>query len=417
MHVPRESDRIRHHDMREAGSRPGLYYNFNVYRIVEVRRPPSKLWHDDRSMDEMPRSHAAWQGKGPCRVPKIDDTNKCPEQHESLPPSCRRTSSSSSTKVMRIAFVVAGQSRGFIADGGYARYWKHVVLQLAAPPVCSRGSCHGEPPRVFLTLKLERNSSTVHAKLNEMLDLLQPASVSISVERDADMLLYADLHATRAAARQRGVTSLGGASMVNHPECFWKDIAPHYVLTQAAVWWSTMASAWRSVVAWEDRAGLRFDAILFSRPDIFFFASMGPACAYDLGTTWYAPPGNNTPDMLWLFPRHIARRVLNTYEDVVVPCANHATSMCCNLSMSRRDGPSTASDVSRQGRPSPRDADRVTYSNWLRIYHERANGLRPDYHALRGWGLVGANPLKRWRNCTLHLGCMPKHLFTGIRHR
>ena len=31
--------------------------------------------------------------------------------------------------------------------------------------------------------------------------------------------------------------------------------------------------------------------------------------------------------------------------------------MCGNRSMSRRDGPSTAADVSRQGRPSPRDAD------------------------------------------------------------
>ena len=23
------------------------------------------------------------------------------------------------------------------------------------------------------------------------------------------------------------------------------------------------------------------------------------------------------------------------------------------------------------------------------------------------WAMVAANPLKKWRNCTLHLGCLP----------
>ena len=62
-------------------------------------------------------------------------------------------------------------------------------------------------------------------------------------------------------------------------------------------------------------------------------------------------------------------------------------SWCCNLSATRFDGPGTG-----------KDTDRVSYSNWIREYWARAAGFQPDYHSLRGWGLVAANPRKRWRS-------------------
>ena len=349
-------------------------------------------------------------GRGPCKVP-TQLGNKCPPA-ESLPQSCHKAST------VRIAFVVAGQARGFISDHGFRRYWQHVVQPLAAPPTCVFGSCRGELPRVFLTLKMPRSTGSssgsssgssvaLEAKKQEMLQLLQPAAVSITVEREADGQLYADVHAARgvstASAHPADINNSFGAAL-HHPECFWRDIPPHFVLSQAAVWWATMARAWRQVEAWEraHTSGPPFDVVLFSRPDIFFMASLGPACAYNLSSTWYAPPGGNTPDMLWLFPRHIAARVLTTYESVVVPCTNQPTSMCCNLSETRKEGAG-----------SGRDADRVSYSNWIRTYYARHAGLVPHYLALRGWGLVAANPLKRYRNCTLHLGCTPAGPGTG----
>ena len=163
-----------------------------------------------------------------------------------------------------------------------------------------------------------------------------------------------------------------------------------------------MATAWESVVQWEKTHGDTFDAIVFSRPDILYITSMGPWCSYNLTTTWYAPWGANTPDMLWLFPRHTAEKVLTTWSNVILPCnpsrsaASGEVAWCCNLSMSTLDGPGSGAD-----------ADRITYSNWLREYWARAKGFVPEYHSLRGWGVVSANPLKRWRNCTLHIGCLP----------
>ena len=87
-----------------------------------------------------------------------------------------------------------------------------------------------------------------------------------------------------------------------------------------------MATAWASVSKYEHDHGVRFDAIVFSRPDIAYFAPMGPWCEYNLTTTWYAPWGGNTPDMLWMLPRKMARHVLTTFTAVVVPCASTSTA-------------------------------------------------------------------------------------------
>ena len=87
------------------------------------------------------------------------------------------------------------------------------------------------------------------------------------------------------------------------------------------MWWATMAAAWEMVAHWErSEVHGRFDAIVFSRPDIFYYRPMGPLCAYDdVHTTWYAPYGKHTPDMFWLFPRHIARHVLTTWRQATRP--------------------------------------------------------------------------------------------------
>ena len=167
--------------------------------------------------------------------------------------------------------------------------------------------------------------------------------------------------------------------------------------------------------------------------------------------------------MFWLFPRHIARRVLTTWSEVVVPC--QPRQRCCNLSVSggtelttghgtlghgRPRGeasvtagtmPGVALEVAQHDRqhraagaeqepldeplrhafaptssaPMPYrmpyydipDSDRVPYSNWQRVYFGREAGFVPNHTALRGWGLVAANGRKRGRNCTLHVGCSP----------
>ena len=54
-------------------------------------------------------------------------------------------------RVPGLAFVVAGQARGFLEEF-HSHYWRHVVLSLSSP------RRDGEPPRVFLTLKLETNT-------------------------------------------------------------------------------------------------------------------------------------------------------------------------------------------------------------------------------------------------------------------
>ena len=65
-----------------------------------------------------------------------------------------------------------------------------------------------------------------------------------------------------------------------------------------------MAAGHALVVGRERAVGKRFDAVVFSRPDVLYDFPFGPHCEYDAGT-WYAG-GKGAPDNFWILPRAAA---------------------------------------------------------------------------------------------------------------
>ena len=259
-------------------------------------------------------------------------------------PSCPRHHSARP----RIAFIVAGQARSFLDDRNWLTYFQRVLKSFYA---------HGES-RVFLHLKLGRGPSLDRRwhELSRVVDGLRPAVVRTTLERDVDL---------RASVMAHAHDGGKGQPRFQHPECFWRDEAPHFVLSRARIWWLTMAQAWESVELYEKDHAMAFEAVVFSRPDIAFERDMGPWCAYDLKRSWYAPWGEMVPDMFWIFPRAIAAKVLTTWTRVVLPCG--PGQPCCNLT--------TRPGERILGRspniPQPAVGDPVTLSNWMSTYWTR----------------------------------------------
>ena len=323
---------------------------------------------------------SAWKGRGPCYS----------SRHYSNVPTCSSPiDECGSIKVAapRIAFMVVGMPRGFLSEGGYKLFVERVIRSFAAHSAS----------RVFLHLKMGAEKTQWDALANATSELLHPATVSTPREEGSGQEVYRDVH--RRAARGEPLST----STPLHPECFWRDEAPHYHLSKARVWWSTINDGWQRVVEYEQTKAVRFDAVVFTRPDLFWEANMGPWCAYDLGTMaaelngqWYTPAGSLTPDMFWVLPRRTAAAVLSTWAEVIVPC--RPGQACCNFTFAQ-----------------PPHA-RVQYSIWLREYWHRIGGFTLN-HTLPGFGKVGANPNKAHRNCTMHLGCMPRGETRGTRGR
>ena len=144
-----------------------------------------------------------------------------------------------------------------------------------------------------------------------------------------------------------------------------------------------MSDSWLMVTRWERTHVQHFDSVIFSRPDIFFEGSgLGPWCSYNLTRQWYAPYNYYAPDMLFFMPRFVARKVLTTLDEVLLPCTPQQS--CCNLTQRYRGG-----------------RKRVPSSFWLQHYWQQALGLKINTTML-GWGLVSAHAK---RNCTLLVGC------------
>lgn len=322
----------------------------------------------------------------------------------------------------KVAYVIAGMARSFLDERGWLTYLQHVIK-----------SFHSNPEsRAFLHLKIARGAGMDWRwkQLGLAVDALRPAVIKTTLERDVDikesLLDLTDkqsAHDANAWARVR---------RLRHPECFWADEkVNNFVLSRASVWWYTMAQAWESVEQYERDHSYRFEAVVFSRPDIVFHASMGPWCAYELRRQWYAPWGETTPDMFWIFPRELASRILTTWTKVVLPCA--PGQPCCNLTTRPNE---TIHGRDPRAGMSTAAGSRVTYSNWLVTYWSRIlaeEGILVDggagagggggrgaaisatlNHTLRGYGQVAANPArviygKPRRNCTMHLGCVPRH--------
>lgn len=313
------------------------------------------------------RSNPAWHGKGPCyNSHHYRGTAHC------KPPI---PASSCGVNPPLIAYMVVGQPRGFLGEAGYMLFQARVVDSMAA---------HSNS-RVFLHLKMG-NDSSQWQQLNDAATLLRPAKVTTPLEEDIGSAVYADEH--RRAVRNTSLRTISPS----HPECFWKDERPHYPLSQARVWWSTMANAWAAVVTYERTEAMIFDAVVFTRPDVYLDRGMGPWCAYAFDQAegaWYSPSGTLTPDMFWIMSRSAAQAVLSTWPRVIVPC--EPKQACCDFMLAEPPH------------------GRVPYSLWLREYWRRVGGFVLN-HTLQGTGRVGASPKKAGRNCTLHLGCLLKEL-------
>ena len=384
---------------------------------------------------------AAWQGLGPCfsaaqyrgaaLCPQPWATPSCPKHHSVRP---------------HVAFVVAGVARGFLDHRGWLTYFQHMLK-----------SFHGSPDsRVILDLKIARGPGLDWRwrQLGQAMDALRPAVVKtrlIPAEYDLASSIF------RPGAGSSAVAPA-------HPECFWRDerivvknkvLQNELVLSRASIWytvacayisdsdahsqrrahgrvgsacssqpstraltawyghrWGMMGRAWDLVESHERENDFEFDAVVFSRPDIFWQRDMGPWCAYDLRRVWYAPFGETTPDMFWIMPRGVAKQVLTTWTKIVLPCK--PGELCCNL-MTR---PGEKAEGRAASVPNSGEVERVTVSNWIVTYWKRALGLRPN-HTLRGSGQVQANPMrviygKARRNCTMHLGCVPPHKYLDV---
>ena len=308
---------------------------------------------------------------------------KCDYPEGKHPPRCQKLQrpSTCAGKMPQLAFVVAGMERGFISQGAFMLYHKNVISGFGKNGVGGFGKpASGEPPRVFLHLHLaagSNESARFRARLRWAVEKLQPAALSIEVDAEQQQ-------------QQQPTPAIGSRPTKTlhaefaHPECHWHSsrAAPVAHLTVAR-WWRTMSDAWRMVTRWEKTHAQRFDSVIFSRPDIFFEGSgLGPWCSYDLTRQWYAPYNYYAPDMLFFMPRSVARKVLTTLDEVLLPCT--PPQSCCNLTQRYRSG-----------------RRRVPVSFWLQHYWQLTLGLKINTTML-GWGLVSAHAK---RNCTLLVGC------------
>ena len=68
------------------------------------------------------------------------------------------------------------------------------------------------------------------------------------------------LMVTRGSVLEHAHDGGKGRPRLEHPECFWRDEAPLFLLSRARIWWLAMARAWESVESYERDHGYAFDA-------------------------------------------------------------------------------------------------------------------------------------------------------------
>lgn len=220
----------------------------------------------------------------------------------------------------------------------------------------------------------------------------------------ADAICACTRVAPRASARQTG--------RVTRVHARPQTPANRFPLSKASIWLATVSASWHGVAAWEGReGGDPLDAVVFTRPDIYWQRSIGPWCSYELLDTWHVPAGGLAPDMFWILPRRWAERVLTSW-DLMAHCA--PGQPCCRL-VEETSG-AAAGGRGRQSHIQTNhslvaysdEPQLVKYSVWVREYWSRhGGGLRINSSALQGHGLVGAHHGKAFRDCTIHVGCMP----------
>ena len=177
----------------------------------------------------------------------------------------------------RVAFVVAGASRGFVERRELHESYKRFVVDSFAAAADSE---------VLLYLRGAGNATA------DEWAALEAALAPSVVARVAD---------DDAAAAPEALLSPAARDCVAST-----SFARDNYLRRARAWWSSMAEAHRLVVDRERATGRPFDAVVFSRPDVRYDFPFGPHCEYD-AETWYAG-GKGAPDNFWILPRVRRRR-------------------------------------------------------------------------------------------------------------
>ena len=187
----------------------------------------------------------------------------------------------------RVAYVVAGDARGFLQPRIYSAYAQHVLRSFGGSP----------ESQLFLFLK-----NIDESELASAARVLRPAAVH--VER-------------RASSPQMPAA---GACLPR-----WTAWSQDFYQLRALRWWGAMNGSLAMVRKWESARRVVFHTLFFSRPDVFFVRGFGPWCRYQ-PSTWYTG-GLGSPDSLWILPRKLAR-VLRS-ADEFMRCADHTHATCC----------------------------------------------------------------------------------------
>ncbi len=237
------------------------------------------------------------------------------------------------------AFVIAGQCRAnpkglkLCRERGavlqqFASYKRFVFDSLRSSP-SSDGRNHPGRDALFLMMK-----DTLPA-------FPDTPSICAAIRSDFEVACVSVAPPARVAAKP----SLVSATHVPHaktPGCYPEWNGRHFpglgdIESGIAYnWWGSMRLCWRAVVKFEAEqqqvqskaahgtAPFSFDRVVFTRPDITYWRSLGTW--EDYPGDWYSGP-RRFPDMLWLLRRAAAARVLGETYDTFLECA--AGDACC----------------------------------------------------------------------------------------
>jgi len=215
----------------------------------------------------------------------------------------------------RVAFVMAGRLSVSAPSSPrlFESYARHVVASFDANHTLSR---------VFLLLKVpgappDRSSQLPSNSFN--------TSLGTTLDSLARALPHAEVHLRSEEDDPTFPPSLTELDCL----CFRPSKWP-----LAGRWWGSMRDAWSLVTAYELRKGLRFEMVVFSRPDILYSSPMGPWCEYDVSHTWFTGGVQYTPDMFWVMSRALAAMVLGETLHTAEKCTLDQPC-CCSPSANR----------------------------------------------------------------------------------
>ena len=253
-----------------------------------------------------------------------------------------------------LAFIVAGEARGFLQNGTHLAYKRHVLDSFGV-----HASKH-----LFLYLKHDDSNAN---ELGAVASNLRPARMKVVPPQSFEQPLP--------------------DGICRPPVGSWKHAAYQ---ARAMRYWSTLEAAWNMVLDFEAQHSLRFGGVFLSRPDLQFERDFGPRCMYDVNT-WYTG-GLGGPDWLWLMPRHVASAAL-TSASVFSKCMSG--SACCDMQhKAHRDG--MAKDK--------RHEDDWVFSYWIMRYWTLQLGVNVSTR-VRGHAHLLAQPPPDASKPYAHVGC------------